>query len=203
MFAVRLNMVREWQRFLACRRGTPIIEFAFAAPILFLVMIGMFEVAMITFTSVAVEGGLREAARWGITGQTPVSGTRQDQILAIIDHQTMGLIDVDEANISFLVYSSFNDIGQPEPFVDSIIPLNGEYDEGETYTDLNGNLQWDADRGAIGVGNAGEVVLYKVDYKWHLMTPLIANLIGDEEGAMTMTASVAVRNEPWCFTNVC
>lgn len=203
MFPIRFSLAWEWRRFLACRRGTPILEFALAAPILFLVMIGMFEVAMMTFTSVSVEAGLREAARWGITGQTPASGTREDQLLAIIDHQTLGLIDVDEAEVSFLIYASFNDVGQPEPFVDSILPLNGEYDAGETFTDLNGNLQWDADRGTAGVGNAGEVVLYKIDYKWHLMTPLIANLIGDDEGALTMTASVAVRNEPWCFTNVC
>jgi len=193
-------MAGQCRRFLACRRGTPIIEFALAAPVFFLVMIGMFEVAMMTFTNVNVEGALREAARWGITGRTPESGTRQDEIIAMIDEHTFGLIDMSEATITLKVYASFNDIGQPEPFVDSIEPLNGRYDPGESFTDLNGNAQWDADRGVAGVGNAGEVVLYRIVYKWHLLTPLIADLIGDQDGAITMSASVAVRNEPWCLS---
>jgi hypothetical protein len=196
------SFTREWRRFLACRRGTPLLEFALAAPVLLLLMIGMFEVAMLTFTNVSVEGALREAARWGITGRTPVSGTREQQILAIIAQKTYGLIDMDDAEVTFKVYDSFNDIGQPEPFVDSILPLNGKYDLGESFTDLNGNLKWDADRGAEGVGNSGEVVLYTIAYEWHAMTPFIGSMLGDN-GTLTMSASVAVRNEPWCFLNVC
>ena len=90
-------------------------------------------------------------------------------------------------------------MGQPEPFVDTAAPSplhNGKYDLGENYTDVNGNGKWDADRGIAGVGNSGEVVRYKVDYEWHLMTPLLSDMLGDN-GVFHMSASVVVRNEPY------
>jgi len=180
---------------LRCTAASAAVEFALAAPILLVLIVGMIEIAMVMFISVAVEGGLREAARFGITGAAPVGLTRQQQIMNILDAHTLGLIDIATATITLKAYGSFGDIGQPEPFND-ISPANGVYDLGETFTDLNGNSQWDADRGVDGVGNAGEVVLYKIDYDWLLFTPIIAQLLTGG-GALHMNASVAVRNEPF------
>jgi len=182
---------------LRCTAASAAVEFALAAPILFLLIVGMFEIAMVMFISVTVEGGLREAARFGITGAAPVGLTRQQQIMNILDAHTLGLIDIATATITFKAYDSFGDIGQPEPFND-ISPANGIYDLGEPFTDLNGNSQWDADRGVDGVGNAGEIVLYKINYDWLLFTPIIANMLTGGD-ALHMSASVAVRNEPFEF----
>src|SRR3989304_1326724 len=162
--------VRRWTA------ASAAIEFALAAPILLVLIVGMIEIAMVMFISVAVEGGLREAARFGITGAAPVGLTRQQQIMNILDAHTLGLIDIATATITLKAYGSFGAIGQPEPFND-ISPANGIYDLGEPFTDLNGNAQWDADRGVDGVGNAGEIVLYKINYDWLLFTPIIANML--------------------------
>lgn len=187
-----LGLLRRLAR---ARDGSASMEFALALPLLLLLLLGMFEVSMILFVNTSVEGGLREAARYGITGQTPETGTREDQIIAILDRYTLGMVDLDSAEISFRTYESFNDVEQPEPWVDAP-PLNGVYDPGETYDDLNGDGQWSEDRGIAGVGDAGDVVLYDIRYDWALLTPFLSNLLGDA-GVVHMRASIVVRNEPY------
>lgn len=187
------------RRFARAQSGAAAIEFALALPPLILLIIGMFEVAVTMFVSTSVENGLREASRYGITGDTPAGISRQDQILAIIKANTFGMLDPDTTSITFMKYASFQDVGQPEPFVDTPAPSplhNGKYDAGENFTDLNGNGKWDDDRGIAGVGASGDVVRYKVDYQWQLMTPLLSDMLGDN-GVFHMSASVVVRNEPY------
>lgn len=194
----RLRALWPLRRLVACRDGAAALEFAFALPVLLLLILGMFEVSMMMFVSTSVEGGLREAARFGMTGQTPVAGTREEAILAILERYTFGLVDLNAADITFTTYASFSDVEQPEPWVDAE-PLNGVYDAGEAYDDLNGDGQWSADRGTAGVGASGDVVLYKIAYDWQLLTPYLAHLFGDD-GVLHMTASIAVRNEPYDIT---
>jgi Flp pilus assembly protein TadG len=185
--------------FARAQSGAAAIEFALALPPLVLLIIGMFEVAVAMFVSTSVENALREASRYGITGEMPAGMTRQEQILQLIEENTFGMLDPDTTNITFMKYASFQDVGQPEPFTDTPAPSplnNGKYDPGENYVDLNGNNQWDADRGTAGVGASGEVVRYKVDYEWQLMTPLLSSMLGDN-GVFHMSASVVVRNEPY------
>ncbi len=184
-------------RLASCREGATALEFAFALPVVLLLIIGMFEVAVIMFVNVSVEGALREAARFGITGEAPAGTTREQAIVDTVERYTFGFVDMDAAEISFKVYDSFNDVGQPEPWTDD--NGNGVYDPGEDFEDLNGNDSWDADRGIAGVGASGDVVLYEIDYSWGLMTPYLSSLLG-QNGILDMSASIAVRNEPYDFT---
>lgn len=184
-------------RLARCRDGATALEFAFALPVVLLLIVGMFEVAVIMFVNVSVEGALREAARFGITGETPAGVTREQAIVDTVERYTFGFVDMDEAEISFKVYDSFNDVGQPEPWTDD--NGNGVYDAGEDFEDLNGNESWDEDRGVEGVGASGDVVLYEIDYSWGLMTPYLADILGGN-GILDMSASIAVRNEPYDFT---
>ena len=193
--AAGLRGLQALRRLARCRDGATALEFAFALPVVLLLLLGMFEVSMIMFVNTSVEGGLREAARYGITGQTPETGTREEAILGVLDRYTFGFVDLDAADITFTTYDSFTDVEQPEPWTDEA-PLNGVYDEGEAYDDLNGDGEWSEDRGTAGIGASGEVVLYKIAYDWELMTPYLAPLFGDD-GVLRMTASIAVRNEPY------
>lgn len=205
LFGARLAIVRArfgalLRRLCRAESGAALIEFALVLPPLLLLVIGMFEVATAMFVSTSVESALREASRYGITGNQPANGqTREQQILQIVQDQTFGFLDPATTVISFKTYASFQDVGQPEPFVDTPAPsplANGQYDPGEEFTDLNGNGQWDADRGIAGVGNAGDVVQYKVDYDWRLMTPFISQIFGNN-GVLAMSASLVARNEPY------
>lgn len=191
----RFSLLNRLHRLRECRRGVTVLEFAIAAPVVFAMVAGVLELALVMFVMTLSEGALREASRFSITGFTPPGMTREERILEILGEHTIGLVDMTEATVTYKVYPSFNDIGKPEPFTDNA-PANGSYDAGEAFQDINGNGQWDADMGAAGLGGPSEIVLYTIEFDWELMTPLVAPFMGTN-GKMTMQSSVAVKNEPF------
>jgi len=192
------GLIRFLKRLRKRDDGSPVFEFAFVAPILVLMVIGTIEFGMIMFVNILMESGLRDAARYGITGNQVAGMTRMERIIQIVSDRTMGLVDMAQAKVQVLVYPGFGDIGSSEPFVDG--NGNGTYDKGETFTDTNANGVWDADIGRAGPGGSGDVVLYRMTYDWPLLTPLAATVIG-HNGKFTINASIAVRNEPWNQAN--
>jgi hypothetical protein len=181
-------------RFRHCTSGVAIVEFAFAAPILLMMVVGIMEISMIFFASTLLEGGLREAARFGITGSQGGAATREERIVEIMNDHGAGLITIAAEDITILVYQNFDSVGDPEPYADE--NTNGEFDAGEPFTDVNCNGQWDRDMGKSGAGSGGDVVMYRVDYEWPLLVGMLAPLIGND-GKVPLSASVAVRNEPY------
>ncbi|MCG8546014.1 MAG: pilus assembly protein, partial [Alphaproteobacteria bacterium] len=148
--------------------GSAAIEFAFTAPLLILTIVGIMEFSMILFLNALLEGSLRDAARFGVTGFTPAGVNREDVIVDKISSATMGLVPITAANVTALAYSDFSEVGQPEPYIDDS-PANGQFDAGEAYTDINGNGQWDADMGTPGLGGACDVVVYRLETEWPLL----------------------------------
>ena len=193
------GFARQLRRFVRGHEGAAALEFALVLPPLCLILVGMFEMAMLMFTQASMEGALREAARFGMTGSVADPADREEQILGVINEYTFNMIDMDEATISFVVYDSFGDSSGAEPYVDS--NSNGSYDVGEPYTNLNGGdpAQWDDGAGAEGVGLSAEVVEYTVEYDWHVITPFMAPIFGNN-GEVHLKASVVIRNEPWDTT---
>lgn len=190
-------MMKAIRRFMSLRRdenGSPSVEFVFAAPILVLMAIGTIEFGLIMFATVLMESSLRDAARYGITGQEPDPGARLATIVSIIQDGTIGLVDMAATTIEIRSYPTFSDIDRAEGYVDG--NDNGTYDPGETYSDENGNGQWDENIGLPGAGESGQVVVYRMEYDWPLLTPLLGHLIG-QDGKFPIKASIAVRNEPW------
>ncbi|WP_020591180.1 TadE/TadG family type IV pilus assembly protein [Kiloniella laminariae] len=178
-----------------CDRGTTALEFAFVFPVFLTFILGTFDLAGIMFGTALLEGGLREAARYGITGYSSGGGvSREQQILDVLNAHGAGYVKITADELKTLVYKNFDTIGDPEPFVDA--NGNSNYDAGESFTDLNCNGSWDVDAGLNGAGSGGEVVLYTVEHEMQLITGYMASLIG-EDGKYTLAASVAVRNEPY------
>ncbi len=172
------------------RAGNTMVEFALIGPVFLVMVLGIFEVCLILFTSGSLQSAVASASRYGITGQAGEAG-RLTAITQILRDRTFGFIDIEEADISTLVYPSFTEIGRPEPFTDE--DGNTVYDPGEPYEDINGSGGWDADMGSAGLGGPGDIVLYNVDYRSRLMNAFVAPLIGD----IRYTATIAVRNEPY------
>ena len=181
-------------RFAECRRGVAAIEFALALPALLLLVAGVIEVAMVLFAITLAEGGLREGSRYGLTGQTPDEGTREQQILQIVEDHTHGLVDTSESNLVIVTYPGFDDVDPGEPFTD--VDANGSYDVGEPYEDLNSNGERDSGNGSVGAGAAGAVVVYTLEFDWEFLTPVF-EIFGGPEGKLALSASIAVRNEPF------
>jgi len=182
------------RRFVRADDGSSALEFAFVASMLTLLIGGILEVAMILFVEAAMEGGIRDASRFGITGFTPTAVSREQQIVDIINSRMMGLYTINANDVTTRVYTSFSDIGQPEPFIDA--NGNGIYDAGESFTDVNGNGHWDSDMAASGAGGAGQVVVYEVAIDWRPLTPLLLPFLG-AGGTVRLSSALAVRNEPF------
>lgn len=182
------------KRSLTDRQGASAVELAFALPVLIAVLVGAFELGAIMLTEMLMEGAIRDASRMGMTGNTPTGQTREEMILGAIDNSTLNFVDTNKAVIRQLVYDNFSDIGKPEPFTDE--NNNDSYDAGEPFVDINGNGQWDSDMGAVGLGGPGDVVVYTVTYDLPSITGVFSSLYG-EDGTIRLTASTAIRNEPF------
>lgn len=187
-------ITKTFDKFRRDQDGAAAVEFALTGPLFILTILGVMEFGMILSTEALMEGAVRDAARFGVTGQNEAE--RLEIIENIISERTIGLVDVEAAVIDVLTYGSFDVIGAPEPFVDSA-PFNGVYDPGESYTDINSNGQWDPDQGLASAGQSGEVVLYRITYDAPSMTGFLNHLIGGDDNAIQLVASIAVRNEPY------
>jgi Flp pilus assembly protein TadG len=182
------------RRLLRDEHGGSALEFAFVAPMMALMIGGILDVAMVLFVDSALEGGIRDASRFGITGFAPTAVSRETQIVNIINARLMGLYVINGNDVTERVYSNFTNIGQPEPYVDT--NGNGRYDLGEPFTDVNGNGRWDQDMAASGAGGAGQVVVYQVTINWHPLTPLLLPFLAGSS-TIRLAAALAVRNEPF------
>ena len=191
-----MKKVRQFKNFFNKLRwnkdGSAAIEFAFTAPLLIMTVVAIMEFSMILFLNASLEGSLRDAARFGSTGYSPVGVDRKQLIMDQIRSATLGLVPITDANVTTLAYTDFSEVGKPEPYIDT--NANGHYDFGEPFTDVNTNGQWDADMGIPGLGGACQVVVYKVETQWPLLLGLLAAEIGRP---VMLTASTAVRNEPY------
>jgi hypothetical protein len=170
-----------------------VVEFALVAPPFLAILCAIMEFSGIMFVQTLLEGAAREASRYGITGRAPEGIShinREQKIREIIAATGVGVIDIDDLEMDTLVYDSFEDVGQPEPFTDE--NENGAFDPGEPYSDINGNGQWDEDMGAVGLGGPGSVVVYRLRYDWPIMIPLFVPFFGE---TVPLQANIAVRNE--------
>jgi hypothetical protein len=188
----RMAMLRRLRGAPRSDDGAAMVEFAFLAPLFIGLLCAIMEFSGIMFVQAILEGSAREASRYGLTGFANGGVSREDQILAIVQEHTYGIVDMDELQMETLVYENFADVGEPEPFTDE--NGNGVWDNDEPYTDINGNGTWDPDMGAAGLGGPGDVVVYRMSYDWDIMIPLFRPFFGD---AVTLRSNIAVRNEPF------
>ena len=108
------------------RGGDAVVQFAIGHAGLLLLIVGSFEVALLLFISGTMKSAVFAASRYGITGFTEDGVSREQRIREIIDDRTMGFVDLKTTKISTLVYASFDNIGQPEPFTET--NENGSHD---------------------------------------------------------------------------
>jgi len=176
------------------RSGSALVEFAVAAPVVVLILVGVLEMALMGFVAIMLEASLREAARFGFTGQDPGAGSREAQILEIVRDNTLGLVTIEDAHVTVSNFPTFESISAGEPYEDA--NGNGSWDDGESYTDFNGNGTRDGDAGSPGAGGGEDIVLYEIAVEWRMLTPLIGDIVGNS-GLVPLEASIAVRNEPF------
>jgi len=176
------------------REGAALIEFALVAPVLLLMLLGMFDMGYNYYIQSQLHGSVLRAARdSGIEGAENRRQAIDDRVAeAVRDIVPQARLDFDRR-----AYAKFADVEQPEDYTD--INGNSICDEGEPFEDANGNGQWDQDRGAAGMGGARDVILYSVTITYR--RPFgVSRFIGLPEDFST-TATTVLRNQPWAAQN--
>ncbi len=185
---------RALKNFVTCEDGVTAVEFAVIAPTFVLLMMGIIEFSLIMMVNNVMEGATAISSRLGKTGYNTVGLTREATIINAITQRAGTLLDSKKLTVTSKFYKQFDQIGDPEPYIDA--NHNSSFDTGESYTDINGNGKWDSDMGSSGYGSAGDVVVYTVSYPWPISTPIMSNLVGTG-GTFTITTHAVVKNEPY------
>lgn len=158
-----------------------------------LLIMGIVEFSLITFTMATMESATFITARLGKTGYVTPNLTREQTIKNSIKSRTAGLLDPNLIKITYNIYSSFSNNPQPEPCINpSTPPCPGT--NGVNFQDVNGNAEWDPDLSTAGLGNAGDIVVYNVLYPWPVMTPILRPILGNPFNIIVRTV---VKNEPY------
>lgn len=185
---------RVLQRFLRASDGVTAVEFAFVAPVLIILLMGIIEFSLMMVAYNVMESATTVSARLGATGFTTSGISRQQTIINQINERAGAFIDVNNITITTKYYSQYDQINDPEPYTDT--NHNGTRDSGEAYTDVNGNGQYDTDMGHAGLGGAGDIVVYTATYPWHIVTPIMSSFVGTG-GVFTITTHAVTKNEPF------
>ena len=180
--------------------GAAIVEFAFIALPLIMILLAGVDFGHRTYVSSVMQGSLTDAARRASVEDPTFSSegdTLEERVANAVEAQVGNIVtsgyslEVTQSN-----FYDFTGIGNPEKIVRDN-DGDGQYDEedGDCFSDLNENGEFDTDTGREGRGGANDVVFYEATLEMDALVPL-ANLLGGDS-RYTMVAETAVRNQPW------
>lgn len=169
-------------------KGATIVEFALLAPVLIVLLLGLFDLGYNTYTSSILQGAIAKAAR-----NSTIEGAKSSELDAQVSSAVKTIAP--NATITFArkAYANFSDVATPEDYTD--LNGNGICDNGEPFEDVNANKTWDEDRGKSGGGGARDAVLYAVHVSYPRAFPL-GNFINVPNTHEVESATV-LRNQPW------
>jgi len=151
------------------RRGVTAVEFALVAPAFFLMFMGVIEMSMIMLAQHLIENASFNASRLAKTGYIATGKTQIQTVMDVLDTELGSLAPlIDVAKISF-VSTSYGTLTQ--------VGVAGQ--------------------GAAGLGAADQIVVYTISYPWKFFTPMIGNIIGDQNLTINLNSRIVVRNEPY------
>lgn len=170
--------------------GATLVEFAFVAPVLVLMLMGLFEFGFQVYARSVLQGAVQEAARdatleGGEINVGALDTSVREQIQNVIPS---AVVTFERTN-----YSNFSDVRQPEEFTDN--NGDGDCNNNEPFEDLNDNGTWDEDRGQDGLGGARDAVLYEATARFDRVFPLHQMMGWDKQ--VSIDASTVLRNQPF------
>jgi len=149
------------------------VEFALVAVAYLVLILAIVEFGILFWVNLTMQYAVREGARYAITGRSDLGPTRYQSIVAKMKDSSMGQWDAVAPVISITINN-----GTPQDYSNT-----GQYTTGM-------------------FGNAGDIVVFRVNCRWPLVTPLpkmlkIINPAGTFFPSDTYAFSVAatMRNE--------
>ncbi|MEM1195088.1 MAG: TadE/TadG family type IV pilus assembly protein [Pseudomonadota bacterium] len=182
---------RHIRRLGACEDGATLTEFGVVAPVLILMIMGVFDMAHTQYTRGMLNGAMQSAGR-DLTLES--AGSMESTIdQSVIDRVQAVVPSSATITLEKLSHFEFSDIGEAEEFDDE--NLDGVCNNNEVFVDANGNGQWDEDRGEVGIGGARDAVLYTAIVSYDRLFPMYG-LAGATQD-VTLRASTVLRNQPY------
>ena len=173
-----MNILRQskWERFKALflrvktdERGVTAIEFALIAPALIFIIVGITEMSLMLLTTHLLENATYNASRTAKTGFIAAGKTQLETVMHVLNTRVASLAPLLDPSKLTVTSTAYGSLS----------------DIGQP------------EQGTESLGTAGEVVVYTISYPWQMFTPLIGNLMGDENRIIVLSSRIVVRNEPF------
>jgi Flp pilus assembly protein TadG len=181
-------------------RGVAALEFAIVAPVLLLLLMGLFDLGHVVYVKSQLTGLMQKAAR---------DSTLQDQSTlagqTALDNDLISQIKLLAPGAKVVTtrrfYRNYNDAAARVPEVWGDTDNDKKCDNNESYTDLNGNGVWDADGGDGGStsstpgGGAQDRTIYTVNVSYTRLFPFWRLVGMSSQGELSSTTLLA--NQPY------
>jgi Flp pilus assembly protein TadG len=158
--------------------GSAALEFAFIAPVFFLMLFALMEIGIIFFAQSTLQRATNDVARLVRTGQVQNGAMTQSQIHDRVCADITPLIPCDSnLRIDVESFSNFGGEGFSAP--------------------VNSSGNFNADN-AYSPGASCDVVLVRVYYAWTVFTPVLTPFLTNMSGSKHLLyAADSFRNEPF------
>jgi Flp pilus assembly protein TadG len=186
--SIQRRTARLRQRLRAdAQKGSAAIEFAFIAPVFFVLLLGIFESAIMFFSQSALQSAMTDMGRLIRTGQTSCytkdsggncKAMTQTEFRTMLCTKVAPLIACNgNLQVDVESFNSYSAVNYSSPLK---------------------NNQLDPGANNFALGNACDVVLARAFYTWPVATPGLAwFLVNMGGGKHLMTGATAFRNEPF------
>jgi Flp pilus assembly protein TadG len=190
----RLRLFSLPRRLRRDERGVTIVEFAMVAPVMLLLLLGLFDLGYRMYAQSVLQGALHDAARMATVG-----GYTMTQIDSRVKTRLSSFAARSTVTTAAASYYEFSGVSQPEKIVGDTVPLNS-YNPGDCFEDVNSNNAYDTDRGRGGTGNADDIVRYQVTITFPRVFPL--GILMGWGTTQTLTSNTVLRNQPYAGRNM-
>lgn len=171
--------------------GGALIEFAIVAPVLIVMIMGIFDISHTQYTGSVLYGALQKAGR--DIGLENAAGREVDIDTRVREHVSAVMPNNGTLTIRKLSHTDFSDVAIPEEYTD--VNRDGRCNNNDPYIDTNGNSRWDPDRGRSGIGGARDVIVYEATVTYPRLFPMYG-LAGLPQN-VTVKASTVLRSQPF------
>lgn len=152
------------------------IEFAMVAPVFLFLVFAILETSILYVIATVLEGEVSFAARQIRTGQLQQQADPETAFRNALCANLQNVIDCNNVIIDVRNFSDFGSMTFP-PFVDNKGKASGNVFE---------------------AGTANQIVLVRVAYQYHIVTPYLADILPPRgQDTVMLYAAAAFKNEPF------
>ena len=184
-------------------KGSTIIEFALIFPIYLLLLFSIIEYSFIFMVRSWMEYSMSDVSRYSkIYAASPQPGLDFKNAFKarvasknILISPNKLVVTNDLSGTASSAYNQKLEICTLANGSTMSCPASGSCPSGASYVDFSGNGRCDDGLDSFAVGGPGDVVKYRLIYKWDLFTPILSVALGDANGQHVIEAVGVIRNE--------